>query len=109
KGIDRWGNSTTVKQIHFYTDSYAPEITQAQPANLASLNFSPSNVSAIYSETGIGLNKTTSQIALNRNGVPISGNTTFVGNQMVFTPTVPLIDGIYFAEYTVEDTFGNKN
>ena len=107
---DTAGNRSESVWVDMLIDSVAPSITSITPENNSFLNEPPDTVVVGFTEATTVLNLDGSTRALRDAGLNVVTGTWSVagGNQIVFTPPVPLPESLYTVELQLEDELGNR-
>ncbi|OMH38247.1 LamG-like jellyroll fold domain-containing protein [Motiliproteus sp. MSK22-1] len=104
---DAAGNQSEAVQLQFNADSIKPLVTAASPVGLS--NQTPGQFTFTVQEDGSGIDLVNSSIAVTRNGVSQSGTLTQETNQVIFTPAVQMLQGVYLMTPSLVDHAGNRS
>ncbi len=107
---DAAGNRSPSGWVDIQVDSIAPSISVVSPSHNSFVNTPPTMMVIDYQEAGSGLNLEDSTHSIkDDNQVEIAGTWAVSGgNQLVFTPTVPLAQSHYTIALQLVDGLGNQ-
>jgi hypothetical protein len=99
-------NSSAEVTVQFKIDTIVPVISNVTPA--AILNTIPNVIQVNFTEAGSGLDNANTQLAIVRNAVIVDGSLAINADNLVFTPTQALQEGVYTIRPQLVDIAGNN-
>lgn len=101
---DLAGNSAT-QTSGFTTDTTAPVISNLTPANMSTVMANVPTISAVFADSGSGIDVASAQILVDN--VNVTPQTTITETGFSYTPTVHLNNGYHTVAVTVADVADN--
>ncbi|MGI9303891.1 MAG: Ig-like domain-containing protein [Gammaproteobacteria bacterium] len=106
---DAQGNPSAAVTALLFVDSIAAVVRSISPPDGTHTQDIPSEISAVFTEAGTGIDVANSTLSVTRAGVAVAGVRVATGNRYVFTPDIPFREGEYQFSLQLVDLAGNAS